>query len=106
MLEIGLYDLMSSRSSEGFFYPWTIDCLLGESGNHPCVKAAFVMDVIIGLSTSNSSFSNHLGIRSSSHCFFGVFLRICDTSFMVTFLKLTTEGTGLCSIVGAGAIAS
>ena len=81
----------------------TTACLC-ESGNKPCVKDAFAMDVIIGASTSHSSLTNHVGIGSCSHCLFSVFVRIWVTSLAVKLLKLT-GGTSVCSIVGTGAVA-
>ena len=69
-----------------------------------CVKDAFATDFIIGACTSHRSLASHVGIGSSSHCLFSVFLRIWDTSSTVTLLKLTNGGTCRCSIVGARAV--
>ena len=45
------------------------ECLC-KSGNKPCVKDTFAMDVIIGTGTSHSSLTSYVGIGSSSHYLF------------------------------------
>ena len=75
-LEIGLYDLMLIGSREGFLILERTTACLCESGNKSCVKDAFAMNVIIDASTSHSSLTSYVGIGSSSHSLFGVFLRI------------------------------
>ena len=58
----------------------------------------------LSVQAHHRSLASHIGIGSSSHCLFGIFLRIWDSSSTVTLLKLVSGGTCWCSIVGARAV--
>ena len=74
-LEIDLYDLMSNGSREDFLILGRTTACLCESGNKPCVKEAYAMDVMIGASTSHSSLTSHVGIESKFTLFVRRFLQ-------------------------------
>ena len=72
------------------------------SEKRPCVNDALAMVVMTGASASHNSLTNHVGIRSSLHCLFGVSCIIRDTSSTVMLVKPGNDGTSLRLMVSDG----
>ena len=71
--DIGVKDLMSSGSSEGFLIRGLTTACLSDSGKIPSSNDSSIMFALAGASTLQHFLTTHVGIGSSTHCLFGAF---------------------------------